>query len=486
MRNSGSNGYYAFSVFSPKIFTERIFMENKNKIDKMAEMPVKKLMLVLGVPMIVSMMLQALYNIVDSAFISHMSENGEAALNAVTLAFPVQMLMIAIAIGTGVGVNALLSKNLGEGNEKKVCEVSGNAVFLGIVMLAVFVIFGLFGVGIYIKTQTKDAEIFKMAVSYLKICCVGSVGIVFFSLFEKILQSSGLSLYSTIAQITGALVNIVLDPILIYGLLGIPEMGVAGAAYATVIGQIASFIVAFIFHIKKNRKIKVRLSEIRPRAKTIKEIYAIGLPAIISQALMSFMTYGINIILGRVDGDLVTAYGLYYKIQQFIIFAAFGLRDAITPVVSYAYGMKNKKRVSDGIKYGILYTAVIMLAGTIILEIAAPVVVSSFSLSEKTSILMKSAVYVISSCFVFAGFNISAQGVFQALDSGGESLIISICRQILFVLPTAWIFSGFLSQDLGNSWILWTTFPIAEILSAIIAVLLLRRTVKKVSHKIQT
>ena len=288
-------------------------MENKNT-NKMATAPVGKLMLSLGIPMIISMVLQALYNIVDSAFVSNM-EGGEAALNALTLAFPVQMLMVAVAIGTGVGTNALLAKSLGQQDHEKACRVAGNAVMLGVIIYVIFLIFGIFGVDIYIMSQTKNPVIQDMAVTYLRICCVASFGIVFFSIYEKLLQATGLSLYSTIAQIAGAVVNIVLDPVLIYGLCGLPEMGVAGAAYATIIGQIASFGLALLFHLTKNKSVPFAMRYLKPQLPIIGEIYAIGVPAIIAQALMSIMTYGINIILGAVDEVLVTAYGLYYKIQ---------------------------------------------------------------------------------------------------------------------------------------------------------------------------
>lgn len=440
--------------------------------NKMGTVPVKKLMLSMGIPIIISMMLQALYNIVDSAFVSNM-EGGELALNALTLAFPVQMLMVAIGIGTGVGVNVLLSRSLGQANQEKAARVSGNAIFLGVVITAVFMLFGLIGVKAYVASQTTNQEIFKMAVTYLRICCITSFGIVFFSIFEKLLQSTGLSTQSTIAQISGAIINIILDPIMIYGLLGCPKMGVAGAALATVIGQIASFVIALIFHLKYNKSVKNGLKYIKPSLRIIKEIYAIGLPAIIAQALMSIMTYGINIILVTVNEALVTAYGLYYKIQQFILFAAFGLRDAITPIVSFNYGMKNKKRITEGIKYGILYTLVVMVVGTVVLELFANPLCSAFGLSDITEKLCISATRIISLSFVFAGINVALQGIFQALNSGASSLIVSVCRQLLFVLPPAWGFSLLISQNLENAWIVWLTFIISEFLTAIIAIFLM-------------
>lgn len=453
-------------------------MNNEKKMNKMGTVPVKKLILSMGIPMIVSMVFQAVYNIVDSAFVSNMKSDGEAALNALTLAFPVQMLMIAFSIGTGVGANALLSKSLGQGDNKKVSKTAGNSIFLGIIIFALFILFGIFGTEPYIKSQTSDPKITQMAVSYLRICCIFSIGCVFFAIFEKLLQSTGRSIFSTIAQIGGALTNIVLDPIMIYGLFGCPKLGVKGAAYATVIGQCVSFVMALIFHLKFNKEISNNFKYLYPSAEIIKEIYSIGLPAIIAQALMSVMTYGMNIILGSISTSMVTAYGLYYKIQQFILFAAFGLRDAITPVISFNYGMKSKSRIKDGIKYGIIYALVIMIAGLVLLEIFAVLLSDIFGLSGETRQMCIYAIRIISISFIFAGANIAFQGIFQALDSGIESLVVSICRQFLFVLPVAWIFSYIIIHFSGSSWLVWITFPIAEIVSAFIACILMKRTYK--------
>lgn len=454
--------------------------QEQKTTSKLGIMPVQKLMLSMGIPMILSMMLQAVYNIVDSAFVSNMKENGEAALNALTLAFPVQMLMVAIGIGTGVGTNALLSRSLGEGNQKKVNKTAGNAIFLCIVIYAAFLLFGIFGAKTYICTQTSNPIILDMATSYLRICCIISIGIVFFSIFEKMLQATGRSLYSTIAQIVGAVTNIILDPILIYGYLGIPEMGVKGAAYATVIGQIVSFLLALLFHLKYNKEISNKLKYLKPSGQIIKEIYSIGLPAIIAQALMSVMTYGLNIILGTIGENVVTAYGLYYKIQQFILFAAFGLRDAITPIVSFNYGMRSKKRINKGIRYGMEYTLIIMVIGLIIIEIFASSLAKVFGLSGQTEGICIGAMRIVSLSFLFAGANIAFQGIFQALESGLESLIISICRQFLFVLPVAWGFSLIARQNNDMIWLVWLTFLIAEGISCLIAFFFMKRIHKNV------
>lgn len=451
-------------------------MKKEDSMSRMGTVPVNKLMLSMGIPMILSMVLQAVYNIVDSAFVSNMQTNGEAALNALTLAFPVQMLMVAIGIGTGVGTNALLAKSLGQGNKEKASKVAGNAIFLAFIIYIVFLLFRVFGVKAYINTQTKNPLIKDMAVEYLSICCIISFGIVFFSIFEKLLQATGRSYLSTTAQIGGAVANMILDPIFIYGYFGVPEFGVKGAAYATVIGQIISMLLGLIFHLKYNKEITNGIKYMKPDRKVIKGIYSIGLPAIIAQALMSVMTYGLNIILGGISEAAVTAYGLYYKIQQFILFAAFGLRDAITPIVSFNHGMQSKSRVSAGIKYGMMYTLVIMCIGLAIIEIFANPFAAVFGLSGETQELCISAMRVISISFIFAGANIAYQGIFQALDSGIESLVLSVCRQFLFVIPVAWGFAQIVKQNsMDMIWLVWSTFPIAEIVTVIIAYFFMRR-----------
>ena len=445
----------------------------------MASAPVGRLMLSMGIPMIVSMVLQAVYNIVDSAFVSNMSTNGEAALNALTLAFPLQILMVAVGIGTGVGANVLVAKSLGMGNSGRADKAAGNAVFLAVIIYVLFLLFGIFGAGAYIRSQTENPVIAQMGTDYLKICCVFSFGMSLFAVYEKLLQSTGHSLFSTIAQIAGAVTNIILDPILIYGLIGFPEMGVKGAAYATVIGQIVSFVTALIFHLKVNKEIHNDICNFRPSLNVIKDIYSIGLPAIISQALISVMTYGLNLIFGSISEAMVTAYGLYYKIQQFLLFAAFGMRDAIIPVTAFSYGMGDRNRVRQCVKYGQIYTAVIMLAGFIIIELFAAPFSDIFGLSGETQQLCISAMHIISICFVFAGVNIAFQGVFQAMDGGVESLVISVCRQVLFIFPFALIFAKIAKADPDMIRLSWATFPIAEIMTAVIGVMLFRHILSK-------
>ena len=391
-----------------------------------------------------------------------------------TLAFPLQILMVAVGIGTGVGVNVLAAKSLGMKDNERADKAAGNALLLALIIYIAFLIFGITGAGTYINSQTKNIEIAQMGTDYLRICCIFSFGMCFFAVYEKLLQLTGHSVYSTIAQISGAVTNIVLDPILIYGWLGIPEMGVKGAAYATVTGQIVSFILALIFHLKVNTVIRNKLCYFKPSAVIIKSIYSIGLPAIISQALISVMTYGLNLIFAGISESMVTAYGLYYKIQQFLLFAAFGMRDAIMPITAFAYGMGKRKRIRDCVKFGQLFTAVIMLAGFVLIEILAVPFSEIFGLSGETQALCISAMRIISVCFVFAGVNIAFQGVFQAMDGGIQSLIISFCRQIVFIFPFAIIFAGITSSNKDFSWLPWMTFPIAELLTSVIAVILFR------------
>ena len=399
--------------------------------NKMREMPVYKLMIQMGIPMILSMALQAVYNIVDSAFVGNMKEGSEAALNALTLVFPVQMLMVAIAIGTGVGTNALLARTLGQGDSKKAAMVAGNSLFLGVI--------------IYV------------------IC----------SLFEKLLQATGHSLYSTIGQVAGAVINIILDPIMIYGIGPVPKMGVEGAAYATVIGQIASAVLLFVFHIKLNKEFEHGFKYMKPDGKIIKEIYAIGLPAIIAQALMSIMVYVMNLIL-KFDASAQTAYGLFYKVQQFVLFLAFGLRDAITPILAFAYGMRSKKRIQDGMKYGIIFTIGLMILGIFITEVFPGQFAALFNAGSSREYFV-GAMRVISISFLFAGINVAYQGIYQALDGGMESLVISLLRQMIIILPLAEIFSILVKNGQAGVSLIWWAFPITEFAACLLGCVFLRR-----------
>ena len=460
-------------------------MQNQSQ-NKMAVQPIPSLMFQIGLPIVLSMILQAAYNVVDSAYLARMTTGGEDALTALSLAFPVQLFMVAVSIGTGVGTNALLAKLLGLGDRESANRTAGNAQFLGIVISLVFMLFSLVGVRPYVYSQSAGGSIttavLEDAIDYLHICCGFPFGIVLFSVYEKMLQATGRSLYSTIAQISGAVVNILLDPFLIYGWCGLPQMGVRGAALATVIGQIVSAALGLAFHLKLDVEIENRLSYFKPSRRTILGIYSIGLPAIISQALLTVMTYSLNLILGgmpQVGQNAVTVYGLYYKIQQLIIFAAFGVRDAITPVVSFNYGAQNRQRVQQGIRWGLIYTSILMLTGCLCVELFAAPLTGLFSLSGTTYAMCIDCMRIVSLGFPFAGLCIAFQGVFQALECGIESLVISLCRQVLFVLPPVWLLTQSVTgaENVSRVW-----FPLAlgEMLTLVVALLLFQRAKKKI------
>lgn len=449
-------------------------MEEKQITNKMGIEPVGSLILKMGIPMILSMMLQAFYNIVDSYFVSSMEGVGDAAVNALTLAFPIQALMVALAIGTGVGVNSLLSKFLGMGDRKTASRIAGNAVFLSVCTYILFLIFGLFFVDAYISSQTSDPIIQEMGCSYLKICTVLSFGSVIYMIYEKLLQGTGKTVLSTIAQVSGAITNIILDPIMIFGMFGCPALGIAGAAYATVIGQVVSLVLGMIFHHTKNKEIETKAEYLVPDKEIITAIYRVGIPAIIMQALMSVMTYCINIIFVRVSGSVVTAYGIYFKIQQFVFFAAFGLNNAIIPIVAFNYGMRDRARISKAIRCGLLYNATIMLAGAVLLQVFGKQIIGIFDVSTEVKELSIQSVRIVTLGYIFVGANVIFQGIFQALGEGIKSLVISAIRLIIVVLPLAYFFT-----TLPNAQnIVWAAFPIAEACGLVVSILFMSRVSK--------
>lgn len=451
------------------------------KENLMGTEPVPRLLVSMGLPIVLSMMLQAMYNIVDSMFVSRMPGTdgtrllGELAVNALTLAFPVQMLFVAFGIGTGVGVGTMLSRQLGQKNREGVARTAGNGITLSLIMYAVFVLFGFFGMGPYLRSQTSDPVILGMATEYLGICTFLSIASIMWGIYEKLLQSTGKTKLSTAAQVIGALTNIVLDPIMIYGLIGFPQMGIAGAAIATVIGQFVTTILAMYFQYAKNKEIPSGIRYLKLEKYTVKGIYSIGVSAIVMQALMSFMTYGVNIIFGQISASAVTAYGIFYKIQQFIYFAGFGLRDAITPLISYNYGRGSRKRISEGEKWGLIDVTIVMLIGLALMQLFAKQLAGIFGLSADTEQLCILAMRIISIGFIAAGINIAAQGIFQALEAGTSSLIISLLRLLVIPLPLAWALSG-----LPNATdVVWWAFPAGEAAAAVVAILLLLRVNRK-------
>lgn len=451
----------------------------ENKKNKMADVPMKKLFWKMGLPMIVSMVLQALYNVVDSVFVANMGAEGALANQALTIAFPIQILIIAVGVGTGVGLNALLSKSLGEKNNEKVNKIAGNGIFLSICIYAIFLLFGAFGSKWFISLFAGGNEqVIAMGTTYLQICCCLSLGSIGYTVYEKLLQSTGKTMLSTISQISGALTNIVLDYIFIYPC----NMGVAGAAWATIIGQFVSLAIAMIFHYTLNKEINGNIKYIKPDFNLIKAIYNIGVSAAIMQALLSVMMAGVNAILGQAHADptiLVGSFGIYYKIQQIALFSAFGLSNTIISILSFNYGMKDKERVNDCIKYGIIDTFIVTLILTVIFEIFANPLSSLFGLSggSTTEIIdiCTTAIRIASLGYIFMGFSVAVQGVLQSLGYALRPLIISLLRLVIFVFPIAYLFT--LSDNVTK--IVWWTFPIAEVATAIISAFILKKSYKE-------
>ncbi len=438
----------------------------------MGTQPVPRLMLSMAAPMMLSMLVQALYNVVDSLYVSYISDTagilnaGDKAVNALTLAFPLQLMITALCVGTGVGVNAALSRSLGQGDRKLASRIAGNALVLSLGYYVLIALFGFFGTQAYISSQTKDPVTIAFGVSYLRIITIGSLGMTCYMCFEKLLQATGKSVPSMIGQLVGSITNIILDPVLIFGWFGLPAMGVAGAALATIIGQFASFLAALGLHLWKNTELDKGLSMLKPDLRIIGRIYAVGAPAIVMQTLTSVMTYGVNLILGAISESAITAYGIYFKLQSFIFMPSFGLNNAAVPIISFNYGAGQKKRIRQAILSALAIVSVIMLLGTGILQIFSPQMVSWFSVSQDAAKLCVQVLRIITLGFLFAGINIVLQGTCQALGNGIYSLIISALRMIVIALPLAWLFSRLPNaQD-----VVWYAFPLAELAACIAAV----------------
>lgn len=456
--------------------------------NKMAIEPINKLILKMGLPMIVSMVLQALYNVIDSIFVSNMGSTGAIANQALTYAFPIQIMIIAIGVGTGVGLNALLSKSLGENDKNKVNKIAGNGIFLSICIYIFFLIFGLFFSKWFISLFTNDKEIIKMGTTYLKICTCLSLGSIGYTVYERFLQATGKTMLSTISQISGAVTNIVLDYIFIYPL----DMGVAGAAWATIIGQFVSLFIAMYFHYKKNKEIDGSLKYINPDGSIIKGIYSIGVSAALMQALLAVMMAGMNAILGLAQADqtvLIGSFGIYYKIQQIALFSAFGLSNTIISILSFNYGMQDRERIDDCIKYGIMDTMIVTLIISILFEIFAYPLANLFGLvGGETKEIIKVctiALRISSIGFIFMGISVAIQGILQSIRYALRPLIISLLRLVIFVFPVAFLFTK--SSEVVK--IVWWTFPIAEILTSIIALFILKdsynRKIKVIKNKME-
>lgn len=444
--------------------------------NKMGVMPVNRLLLSMSLPMMISMLVQALYNVVDSIFVSRISEN---ALTAVSLAFPIQSLMIAVSVGTAVGINALLSRSLGEREFDRANQVAVNGIFLAGVSYLLFLFVGIFISGPFFKSQTRIEEILIYGESYLKVCCCASFGVFFQCTFERLLQSTGKTFYTMITQGVGAIINIILDPILIFGYFGAPALGVTGAALATVIGQITAALLALYFNLKVNHEIHISMKGFRPSLPIIGMIYKVGLPSIVVQSIGSVMTYGMNLILITFTETATAVFGVYYKLQSFIFMPVFGLNNGMVPIIAYNYGAGKKERVLKIIKLSICYAVGIMLAGLIIMEVFPEVLLGFFDASENMLAIGVPALRTICLSFVFAGFCIVAGSAFQALGNGVYSMIVSVTRQLVVLLPVA-----FLLSKLGNVNYVWWAFPIAELFSVSMTAFFLMKIYKNVISRI--
>lgn len=427
----------------------------------MGTLPVNKLLISMSLPMMISMLVQALYNVVDSIFVSRICED---ALTAVSLAFPLQSLMIALGAGMGVGVNALLSRSLGEGDYDKVNKSAMNGIFLSLINFIIFLLIGIFVTKPFYLSQTSDPEIIAYGVQYLSIVCCCSFGIYTQFIFERILQSTGRTFYTMLTQGLGAIINLILDPILIFGLLGAPKLGVAGAATATVIGQIVAGIAAIIINFKKNDEVRLHFKGFRPDPVTIRQIYIVGLPSIIMQSIGSVMTYGMNHILIAFSTTATAVFGVYFKLQSFIFMPVFGMNNGMVPIIAYNYGAQKKERLVQTIKLSVCYAEFLMFIGFLVFQFLPEPLFRLFDASEHMMSMGIPALRIISIHFLLAGFCIIIGSVFQALGNGVYSMIVSIARQLVVLLPAAWLLSR-----LGEVNYVWWAFPIAELASLTIS-----------------
>ena len=433
----------------------------------MGTMPIPKLLFTMSLPLILSMLVQALYNIVDSVFVAQINEN---ALTAVSLAFPIQNLMISVASGTGVGVNALLSKSLGEKEMDKVHKSANNGVILAICSYLVFAVVGLAGSRAFFATQTTDPEILEYGVQYMTVVCVCSFGLFMQITMERLLQSTGMTLYNMISQGTGAIVNIILDPVFIFGIGFVPKMGVAGAAVATVIGQFCGMFIGIYCNLKKNKEIQFSFRRMKWDTETVKEIYVVGVPSILMMSIGSVMTYGMNKILLGFSSTAAAVFGVYFKLQSFFFMPVFGLNNSLVPIIAYNYGAKNKARIMHTVKLGCGAAVTILVLGAVIFQIMPATLLRMFNASEDMIGIGVTALRVISLSFLLAGFCIVIGSVFQALGNGMYSLITSVCRQLLVLLPAAYIFAYTFGLNA-----VWWSFPVAELASLAISVYLLKK-----------
>ena len=438
--------------------------------NKMGTMPVGKLLIQISLPIMISMFVQALYNIVDSIFVAKLSTD---ALTAVSLAFPIQNLMISAGVGTGVGINALLSMRLGQKNYKAVTQTALNGIFLVIITIVLFIILGIIIPHAYLKSQTSNMQIVELGTDYLEICMIFCFGLFLAITFERLLQSTGRTVLSMISQLAGAITNIILDPVMIFGLLGFPAMGIKGAAWATVIGQITGALISIILNIKINKEINFNPKGFKPQSKIIIDIYKVGIPSILLGSIGSVLTYLLNLILGAFSTVAIAVYGVYFKLQSFVFMPVFGLNNGIVPIVAYNFGAKYKKRIIDSIKMCALVALIIMGVGTLIFEVFPTQLLAMFSPNEEMLEIGIPALRIIAIHFPIAAIGITFTSVFQAFGRGFLSMCVSFIRQIFALLPSAWLLS--LTGNINN---IWWAFVIAELISLIACIFAMKNVYK--------
>lgn len=450
-------------------------MSQTVKENKMGILPINKLLFNMSLPIMVSMLIQALYNIVDSIFVSKISEN---AFTAVSLAFPVQNLMIALGAGTGVGINALLSKSLGEKDFDRANRTARNGIFLTFINYFIFVLFGLFFTKMFFTAQSKNPEIVSYGIDYLRVITLLSIGIFGQLTFERLLQATGKTVYSMYTQGAGAIINIIFDPILIFGIGPFPKMGVTGAAVATVTGQISAMVLGLIFNVKINKEININMKGFKPDSAIIKKIYIVGVPSIIMQSITSVMTFGMNKILGVYSDTAQAVMGAYFKLQSFIFMPVFGLNNGLIPILSYNFGARKRKRMIDTIKYGMLFATIIMVVGTLVMQLMPDTLLKAFDSSANMMAIGRVALRIISMSFIFAGIDIIITASLQSLGYSIFSMFISIARNLVVLLPTAYAIAKL--SHFSNVDYIWWAFFISEIFSLICALIFLKVVYKKV------
>jgi putative MATE family efflux protein len=449
----------------------------------MGVMPVNRLLISMALPMMISMLVQALYNVVDSIFVARVSEN---ALTAVSVSYPIQNLMIAIGVGVGVGVNALLSRSLGEGNTERAKKIAVNGIFIEAICYVIFLLAGIFALKLFFYSQTDDEAIIELGMDYLSVCCICSFGLFTQLIFERLLQSTGRTVLSMASQGAGAIVNIILDPVFIFGVdaLKIPAMGVKGAAIATVAGQCVGASVAILLNTFKNKEIKIVLRGFRPEGHICTSILYIGIPSAVMGSIGSVMTFGVNKILfsfGDVGKTATAVFGVYFKLQSFVFMPVFGLNNGMVPIVAFNYGAKQRDRIVKTFRLAIIYGVAIMLIGLAVFQLFPDKLLSLFDASEQMISIGVPALRTISLCFVFAGVGIVCSSLFQALGNGVFSMLISIVRQVGVLLPAAYILS-----KVSGIGAVWYAFPLSELSSLVLCTFMLRHTFKNVINKIES